>query len=137
MNVVVVGLNHKTAPVEIREKLCFPDGRIEEALHLLHGKFGLAESLILSTCNRVEIVCSGLEPDESSDRIMEFLGEFHQLEISQFRPHFYQWPGLEAVRHLFRVTSSLDSMILGEPQILGQVKSAYAVAQKAGTLGPF
>jgi glutamyl-tRNA reductase len=137
MNVVVVGLNHNTAPVEIREKLCFPNERIEEALHLLQGKFGLAEAVILSTCNRVEIVGSGLEPAESSDRIMGFLGEFHQLEISQFRPHFYHWHGFEAVRHLFRVTSSLDSMILGEPQILGQVKSAYVAAQKAGTLGPF
>jgi glutamyl-tRNA reductase len=136
MNVVVVGLNHKTAPVEIREKLCFAEAQVEEALHRLQNQFALSEALILSTCNRVEIVGSGLEPELSSHRILEFLGDFHQLEISQLLPHFYQWPGIEAVRHIFRVTSSLDSMIVGEPQILGQVKNAFALAQRAGTLGP-
>ncbi len=137
MNLVVVGLNHKTAPVEVREKFFFPESRIPEALGSLTTEFKLQESLILSTCNRVEVLGVSPNPEEAADRIFEFLGLFHQLELLPMKPHLFIHTGPEAIRHIFRVTSSLDSMILGEPQILGQVKSAFNAAQQCGASGPF
>lgn len=137
MNLVVVGMNHQTAPVEVREKLCFPESRIPEALGSLIKEFHLQESLILSTCNRVEVLGVSPNPEEAAGRIFEFLGLFHRLELPPMKPHLFTHTGRDAIRHIFRVTSSLDSMILGEPQILGQVKNAFNAAQQCGASGPF
>jgi glutamyl-tRNA reductase len=136
MNLVLVGLNHKTAPVAVREKLAFPNTCIVEALHRLVDRSQIEEGLIVSTCNRVEVVAKPLMPHEEAIRhITQFLHTFHDLPEQQVRPHLYVHEDASVVRHLFRVTSSLDSMVVGEAQILGQVKDAYAHAVKAGVAG--
>jgi glutamyl-tRNA reductase len=137
MNLVVVGLNHRTAPVEVREKFYFPESRISEALYSLIQGFELQESLLLSTCNRVEILGVSSDAEEAARRILDFLSTFHQMDLTPMKSHLFTHTGQEAVRHIFRVTSSLDSMILGEPQILGQVKAAFNVALQCGSAGPF
>jgi glutamyl-tRNA reductase len=129
MHVVVVGLSHKTAPVEIREKLAIPESRIGEALSRLCSYPGVKEGMLLSTCNRVEVyaVVDELEPGYS--RIQEFLADAHMsLSSEQLTPHLYWQTGDRAISHLFRVASSLDSMIVGESQILGQLKEAFEMA---------
>jgi glutamyl-tRNA reductase len=101
----------------------------------LKSDFGLDEAIILSTCNRVEVIASAPETTAGLARTQEFLSQFHQIDLESYRPHLYSLQNLEAVHHIFRVTSSLDSMMVGEPQILGQVKNAFCQAQSAGTLG--
>jgi glutamyl-tRNA reductase len=137
MNILVVGLNHKTAPVEIREQLAFSPSKVTEALDRFQKRFPSSEVAILSTCNRVELyACS---PKTSSgfteEAVLDFLAECHVLEKERFRNYMYTHWNLEAVEHLFFVTSSLDSMVLGESQILGQVKEAYTTACTQGTTG--
>src|SRR5437868_5867432 len=131
MQLALVGLSHKTAPVEVRERLAFPGDGVRDALTALTGRHQVNEALILSTCNRVEVVA------ESSDDglIREFLCEFHQVPHDSISKHLYSFRNVDAIRHIFRVTASLDSMVLGEPQILGQVKEAYRIAADAGTVG--
>ena len=131
MQLALVGLNHKTAPVEIRERLAFSSDVLRSALASLVGREEVNEAIILSTCNRVEVVA------ESSDDglIREFLCEFHQIPHDSISKHLYSFRGVDAIRHVFRVAASLDSMVLGEPQILGQVKEAYRIATDAGTVG--
>ncbi|HEX9185765.1 MAG TPA: glutamyl-tRNA reductase, partial [Vicinamibacteria bacterium] len=132
--IVVVGLNHETAPVGVREALAFPKERLEEALARVREEAGLGEAVILSTCNRVEVY--GRAAEESSlEGVAAFLGRFHGREPGEIAPHLYRLEGEAAVRHAFRVAASLDSMVMGEPQILGQVKEAYEAAEKAGSLG--
>ena len=135
MNVVLVGVSHKTAPVEIREKLHFPELRLGEALNQLRTEFGFEESLILSTCNRVELLVQTPVVDEGLHQLKQFISAFHQLQSDSFERFLYHFTQTEAVRHIFRVASSLDSMVLGEPQILGQVKNAFTLAQSAGNVG--
>lgn len=133
MSLIVVGLNHKTAPVELREKLAFNSkDAIKEALKELIQRQGISEAFIISTCNRVEIyacssaVCGKEIPVEQT--IIDFLSHFHKIEKQAFEGYLYIYKERDAVEHLFKVASSLDSMILGEPQITGQVKEAYEIA---------
>jgi glutamyl-tRNA reductase len=128
----VVGLNHQTAPVEVREKLAFPAERQAEALADLAAQPGVAEAVLVSTCNRTEVYCRTDDP-QVARRWLEGQAERSGLAISQ---SLYTHSGDEAVRHAFRVAAGLDSMVLGEPQILGQVKQSVRNAEGAGTLGP-
>jgi glutamyl-tRNA reductase len=131
MELAVVGLSHKTAPVEIRERLAFSSDGVRNALAALTGRTEVNEALILSTCNRVEVVAQST----GDDAIRNFLCEFHQIPHDSVSKHLYSFRNADAIRHIFRVTSSLDSMVIGEPQILGQVKEAYRIATDAGTVG--
>jgi glutamyl-tRNA reductase len=131
MQLALVGLSHKTAPVEIRERLAFSSDGVRTALTALTGRQEVNEAMILSTCNRVEVVAQS----SGDDTIREFLCEFHQIPHDSLSKHLYSFRNADAIRHIFRVTSSLDSMVIGEPQILGQVKEAYRIASDAGTVG--
>jgi glutamyl-tRNA reductase len=135
MEISVTGLNHKRAPVELREKLAVADTALQSALTELQRSFDAQEMVILSTCNRVELysVHEGAPPPPEA--IAELLAKRHQVGADQLAPALYHLQGTEAVRHLFRVASSLDSMVLGETQIIGQVKDAYLAAQAAGATG--
>jgi glutamyl-tRNA reductase len=129
MHIIVVGLSHKTAPVEVREKLAVPESRLDEALARLRGYAGIREGFLLSTCNRVEVYAVVERIEDGHARIQEFLADTHfSLSSEQLTPHLYEYTGDRAIGHLFRVASSLDSMIVGEPQILGQMKDAFEVA---------
>lgn len=136
MHVVVVGLSHKTAPVEVREKLAVPESRLGEALTRLCSYSGVREGLLLSTCNRVEVYAVVDEVEKGYGRIQEFLADAHfSLSSEQLTPHLYWHSGDRAIGHLFRVAASLDSMIIGESQILGQLKDAFDIALTHKTTG--
>jgi glutamyl-tRNA reductase len=135
MSLSLLGVNHKSAPVELREKLAIPEQRLAEATRLLADYPGVREGMILSTCNRVEILTShDASLDQAGPDILIFLGKFFDLEPASLRPHIYEYREQDAMRHLFRVASSLDSMVVGEPQILGQVKQSYSVAREVGAV---
>jgi len=134
MRFLVTGLNHKTAPVELRERLAFNKDALSEATKALLESPGVKEAMILSTCNRVELVVShnGTEP-----QLPRFLAEQFSLDRSVLEPHLYQYQDEEAIRHMFRVAASLDSMVVGEAQILGQVKQSWTLAREMGAVkGP-
>jgi glutamyl-tRNA reductase len=133
MSIVVVGLNHKTAPVEVREKLSFPEATVPEALGKLMSYEGIKESLILSTCNRVEIYASVQDSRQGVEQIKRFIAGFHGLSPEVLEKSLYIHPDAGGARHVFRVASSLDSLVVGEPQILGQLKDAFDLALKAKT----
>ena len=136
MHIVVVGLSHKTAPVEIREKLAVPESRLGEALARLCSYPGVKEGMLLSTCNRVEVYAVVEDLESGYGRIQEFLADTHlSLSSEQLTPHLYWQTGDRAIAHLFRVASSLDSMIVGESQILGQLKDAFDAALAHKTTG--
>jgi len=136
MHIVVVGLSHKTAPVEVREKLAIPESRIGEALARLCSYPGVKEGMLLSTCNRVEVYAVVEELEPGYGRIQEFLADAHMsLSSEQLTPHLYWQTGDRAISHLFRVAASLDSMIVGESQILGQIKDAFDAALTHKTTG--
>ena len=129
MHLIVVGLSHKSAPVEVREKLAVPESRLGEALNRLRSYPGVKEGILLSTCNRVEVYSVVEDIDSGYSRIQEFLADTHlALSSEQLTPHLYWHTGDRAISHLFRVAASLDSMIIGESQILGQLKDAFEVA---------
>ncbi len=130
---VAFGLNHKTAPLSVREEATFAPEYLPEALHELTRHGGVSEATILSTCNRTELYCQ-LENGDSN-RALNWFCEYHKLPATTIRSHLYVHPGSSAVKHAFRVASGLDSMVLGEPQILGQMKEAFALAHKAGATG--
>jgi glutamyl-tRNA reductase len=132
--IVVVGLNHETAPVSVREAVAFPREDLVAALGQLRRQTGLGEAMILSTCNRVEVYGRAGAP--CSEAVAAFLARYHGQTPTDLDGHLYRLEGGAAVRHAFRVTASLESMVLGEPQILGQVKEAYEAAEDAGSLGP-
>ncbi|MCU1291916.1 MAG: glutamyl-tRNA reductase, partial [Bryobacterales bacterium] len=134
MKLALVGINHRTAPVDVREKLAIRSEDIPAALEDLQAR-GVKESLILSTCNRVEVLAAVDEGCEASSLIESLVGVRPDLTAEVINPHLYCYEQAEAMRHLFRVASSLDSMIVGEPQILGQLKQAYAQARDQGTIG--
>ena len=131
MNIVLLGVNHKTAPIEVRERLAIEPSRLAEATLSLVQTPGVHEGMILSTCNRVELL---LCQEPTAPTPMRFLHDYFALEPALLRPHVYEYREREAVRHLFRVASSLDSMVVGEPQILGQVKESYSVARSVGAV---
>ena len=136
MHLIVVGLSHKTAPVEIREKLAVPDSRLGEALSRLCSYPGVREGVLLSTCNRVEVYSVVDDVEAGYGRIQEFLADTHlALSSEQLTPHLYWHTGDRAIVHLFRVAASLDSMIIGESQILGQLKDAFEIALAHKTTG--
>ena len=134
MHLVVIGLNHKTAPVELRERLSIGEAQLADALSGLKSHDPISECLVLSTCNRIEIYAY-ITTREDDDLIVDFLAKFCKTNQDGFRPHLYSYAGHKAVEHLFRVASGIDSMVLGEDQILGQVKSAYGASSKAGATG--
>ncbi len=135
---VLIGVNHTTAPLEIRERLAIPSARLADATRSLAAVHGIRESLILSTCNRVEFltVQDWVHHDRADHKpeLLRFLDEYFSIPQATLRPHLYEYREREAVRHLFRVASSLDSMVVGEPQILGQVKESYTVAKQVGAI---
>ena len=131
MQLAIVGVSHKTAPVEVRERLAFNTDVLRSALTALVGRQEVREAIILSTCNRVEVMAES--PDDRM--IREFLCDFHQITHDSVSKHLYTFKNAEAIRHVFRVAASLDSMMVGEPQILGQVKEAYRIATDVGTVG--
>jgi glutamyl-tRNA reductase len=132
-DILIVGVNHRTAPVHIRERLAYPNnGAVEAAVRRLLAEPGIEETVIVSTCNRVEVVaCSG-DAEIAAEQIERFLAAEQGVSREVFAPHLYRLQGREAVRHLFRVASSLDSMVVGEPQVLGQLKQSYAASAAAG-----
>ena len=142
MQLLAVGLNHTTAPVSLREQLALAPEQLGDAVQAARGWFsrfntrGEDEAALLSTCNRTEMYAASHAPDPL-DASARFLADYHQLNFSELRPHLYMLPQHDAVRHAFRVASGLDSMVLGEAQILGQMKDAVRVADAAGGLGTY
>lgn len=132
MYLTVLGINHRTAPVEIRGQVVFPPEQQSQALDELVALDGVVEAAILSTCNRTELYCTLKDPHQ--DTLPEWLCRFHNLQRDVLEPHLYTYLDDTAVRHMLRVAAGLDSLILGEPQILGQMKSSYQQASTAGTL---
>ncbi|HEV2176810.1 MAG TPA: glutamyl-tRNA reductase [Terriglobia bacterium] len=135
MNLVLVGISHRTAPVEVRERMNIQESRLSAALADLSHRPGIHEGFILSTCNRTELTAGADDEADAAPALRQFIADYHRCDLAPYENYFYWHRQQEVVRHLFRVASSLDSMILGEPQILGQMKQAYAVAREAGALG--
>jgi len=133
MHLIAFGINHKTAPVAIRERAAFAPEQLMLALGDITVHGGANEAAILSTCNRTEIYCR-LDAHDGRQAIQWFC-DFHRLPADELQPHLYLHPDQDAVKHAFRVAAGLDSLVLGEPQILGQMKSAFTAAHKAGTTG--
>ena len=133
MSLLAFGVNHTTAPLELRERIIICSDSMPEALSQLSGETGIQEAAILSTCNRTEIYCSIEQIPEY--RPIQWLSDFHGMSHEQLRPYLYQHPDANAVKHILRVASGLDSMILGEPQVLGQLKDAYRTALQVGSIG--
>jgi glutamyl-tRNA reductase len=134
MRFLITGVNHRTAPVEVRERLAFDQNSIGAALSDLRAFAGISESMILSTCNRVELAVTaedGVDPAPSVDR---FLSQSRNMQLEHISPHLYHYEDEKAIHHVFRVAASLDSMVVGEPQILGQLKTAYALAKANGAI---
>ena len=134
MRLLVTGLSHKTAPVHLREKLAIAEASLPDALRELQ-KMGAAEAMILSTCNRVEIAVSSEDGQHPGAIVDRFLSEWKGSTATAFDGHLYRLESREAIQNMFRVAASLDSMVVGEPQILGQLKVAYAVAKTEGSIG--
>lgn len=134
--VLVIGLNHSTAPVEIRERVTFPGDESGQVTQRVTDIEGVEEAMILSTCNRAEIIAMTNEVALTASRIVETIGAIHHLDPGTLQEYLYIKEGGEAVRHVFRVSSSLDSMVVGEPQILGQVKEGYRRATNVNATGP-
>lgn len=135
MSFIALGINHKTASVDVRERVAFTPDQMVEALRQLCRVHPTREAAILSTCNRSELYLHQDHPE--AEAVLDWLARYHRLSIDDLRACAYIHTDNEAVRHMMRVASGLDSMVLGEPQILGQMKSAYAVAREAGSVGPF
>ena len=131
MTLALIGVNHKTAPIELRERIAISRDDLPETTRALSEMPGVNECMIVSTCNRVELLAA---VDSSSTDLLKFLHDRFGIEPRELAPHIYEHRDQEAVRHLFRMAASLDSMVVGEPQILGQVKEAFAVAKAAGTI---
>ena len=134
MTLLAFGINHKTAPVEIREKVAFAPEKMEQALHECVNNGEVSEAAIISTCNRTELYTSVNEEDDFSS-LLEWFCQYHKLKKEDVEPYIYLHSNNDAVQHILRVASGLDSLVLGEPQILGQIKDAYSTANHAGTIG--
>lgn len=135
MGVILVGINHKTAPVEIREQLAFSREGLATALLLFRNQFPKCEAAIVSTCNRVEILVASEADRPNLNDVVSFMAQSRDIPVKAFRGHLYELTGEQAVRHMFRVASGLDSMVMGESQIVSQLKQAYANASEQGTTG--
>ena len=131
MSLVAIGVNHKTASVDLREKVAFSPDVIHEAMKNLAQRTQTGEAVILSTCNRTELYCNQIQVDD----VLSWLEEFHGIAAETLRQHTYAYQNVDAINHLMRVSAGLDSLVLGEPQILGQVKQSFTKAKEAGTVG--
>src|ERR1039458_1172271 len=134
MKLLITGVSHKTAPVEVRECLAFREETLPAALADLKSREGVSEAVILSTCNRVEITLTTEDAADPRAIVDSFLADQKSISAAGIGPHLYRHEGREAIHHLFRVAARLDSMVVGEPQILGQLKAAYAAAKDCGSL---
>lgn len=134
MTLIAFGINHKTAPVDIREKVAFAPEKMEQALHQCIGNGTVNEAAIVSTCNRTELYTSVNEEDDFNS-LLDWFCQYHNLNVEDVEPYIYLHNNNDAVQHILRVASGLDSLVLGEPQILGQIKDAYSTANHAGTIG--
>lgn len=137
MNILVIGLNHKTAAVEIREKVAFDGPKLGEAVNLLKKTPSVKENIVISTCNRVEIYAGVHNKESGAENIKDFIADFHKVQRGPLDEALYIYEGAKAVKHIFRVASSLDSMVVGEPQILGQLKDAFDFALKNKSTGVY
>ena len=135
LDIVLLGINHNTAPIELRECIAFSEEQSKSALHSLIQKAFIKEALLFSTCNRVEVLVVTDDSVQAVTETKSFIAEFNQIPLEQFEDALYVHEGNEAVRHVFRVAASLDSMVVGEPQILGQIKEAYRTATEEKTSG--
>ncbi|MBW2669311.1 MAG: glutamyl-tRNA reductase [Deltaproteobacteria bacterium] len=135
LDIVLMGLNHKTAPVTLRECLAFSEDETFAALKAFQESPAISEAMLISTCNRVEVLMATSDTSNAADTVRVFFSEFKNLPVSEFEKSLYIHEGDDAVRHIFRVASSLDSMVVGEPQILGQIKTAYQIATSKKTSG--
>jgi glutamyl-tRNA reductase len=135
LHLLVVGLSHRTSPVDLRERVDF-QGRVESALRALATRNSTHEAVVLSTCNRAELYAACDDLDAGRADLIGFMSEFHAVDRAALAPHLYHLADLDAARHLLRVAAGLDSLVVGEPQILGQVKEAHALATGAQTVGP-
>ena len=133
VHLLALGLNHESAPISVREQAAVTTDQLGDALRELTANSPVEEATILSTCNRTEIYC--YQQKETPDPIVDWLCNFHGLSLADISPYLYRYPNAQAVRHAFRVAAGLDSMVLGEPQILGQMKEAFAIAHKTGVTG--
>jgi glutamyl-tRNA reductase len=136
MHLLIVGISHKTAPVELRERVDFQTRGVDGALRGLGGRQSVREAAVLSTCNRAELYAACDDLDAARVDLVNFLSEYHGLSGDAVAPHLYDFVDLEAARHLFRVAAGLDSLVVGEPQILGQVKQAHSAASSVQAAGP-
>jgi glutamyl-tRNA reductase len=132
MKLLITGVSHRTAPVEVRERLAFREETLSAALADLKARDGVVEAVILSTCNRVEITVTTDDRVNPHSVVERFLADHKAIHAAEIAPHIFRHEGRDAIHHLFRVASSLDSMVVGEPQILGQLKAAYTVAKDSG-----
>ncbi|ABD82507.1 glutamyl-tRNA reductase [Saccharophagus degradans] len=132
MTLIALGINHNTASLDVREKVAFSSTQIESALRAAIAGAGLSEVAILSTCNRTELYAYG---SSQANSLIQWLAEYKQVNVAELEQSHYLYTASEAASHMMKVASGLDSLVLGEPQILGQMKSAYAVAREAGVLG--
>src|SRR5665647_3253145 len=135
MNIIVVGLSHKTAGVEVREKVAFAPTQMEKPLRAVVALPDITEAVIVSTCNRVEIYATTRDVAGGMARLKRFLSDYHNIPLETLESHLYSYHGEDATRHVFRVASSLESMVVGEPQILGQIKTSYGYAAEFKSSG--
>ncbi|HEY6361501.1 MAG TPA: glutamyl-tRNA reductase [Vicinamibacterales bacterium] len=136
MHLFLLGVSHRTAPVDVRERLDFSSRDLGAAVEALATRPSAAESVVLSTCNRSEIYVASGDPTRAREELVDFLSDYHQLPRDAFLPHLFAYDDAEAARHLFRVSAGLDSLVVGEPQILGQVKDAFQAAAQRHCTGP-
>ena len=137
MHLVLVGISHRTAPVELRERIDFQARGLEVSLRALAQRAAVREAVVLSTCNRAELYGVSEDVHQGGSAFVDFITDFHKVDRQSLQPHVYQVADLDVARHLFRVAAGLDSLVVGEPQILGQVKEAHSVAGANHIVGPF
>jgi glutamyl-tRNA reductase len=136
VHLLLVGVSHRTASVDLRERLDFSSRGLEHALRAVAARSSTAEAVVISTCNRAEVYIACRDPQRAVEDLRAFFSDFHHLSPDEIRPHLYAHHDYDAARHLFRVSSGLDSLVVGEPQILGQVKDAFRVATETRSAGP-